>query len=65
MNPNDSARDDREATAAKSKPDPAAAPEGQTPAAGPHARPELTDHDKTPGSGMLPGDDDTNPSPTG
>jgi hypothetical protein len=64
MNPNDLSRDDREATAAKSRPDPAAA-EGQTPAAGPHARPELTDHDKTPGSGMLPGDDDTNPSPTG
>jgi hypothetical protein len=37
----------------------------QMPAAGPHARRELTDHDKTPGSGMLPSEDDTNPSPTG
>jgi hypothetical protein len=35
------------------------------PAAGPHARPDLTDPDKTPGSGMFPGEDDTNPSPTG
>jgi hypothetical protein len=35
------------------------------PAAGPHARAELTDYDKTPGCGMLPDEDDTNPSPTG
>jgi hypothetical protein len=34
-----------------------------TPAAGPHARPDLTDKDKTPGSGMLP--DQDNPGPTG
>jgi hypothetical protein len=33
--------------------------------AGPHARPELTDHDKTPGSGMLPEKDDPNAGPTG
>jgi hypothetical protein len=37
----------------------------QMPAAGPHARPDLTDHDKTPGSGMFPSEEDTNPSPTG
>jgi hypothetical protein len=34
------------------------------PAAGPHARSELTDYDKTPGCGMLPSEEDTNPSPT-
>src|SRR4051812_45086199 len=38
---------------------------GAMAAAGPHASPELTDEDKTPGCGMLPGKDDTNPSPTG
>jgi hypothetical protein len=37
----------------------------QMPAAGPHARSDLTDPDKTPGSGMFPTKDDTNPSPTG
>jgi hypothetical protein len=56
---------EREATAATPKPSPIAGSEEQMPAAGPHSRPELTDHDKTPGSGMLPGDEDTNPSPTG
>ncbi|GLH81868.1 hypothetical protein SSBR45G_67770 [Bradyrhizobium sp. SSBR45G] len=35
------------------------------PSAGPHARPELTDNDKTPGTGMLPEPGDANPSPTG
>jgi hypothetical protein len=35
------------------------------PVAGPHARPELTDYDKTPGCGMLPNEADPNPSPTG
>lgn len=35
------------------------------PAAGPHARAELTDYDKTPGCGMLPDEHDTNPCPTG
>ena len=37
------------------------------PAAGPHARPELTDEDLTPGSGMLPkpGDADPNQQPSG
>ena len=52
---------------------PSGVPEGRTtrrttsqmPAAGPHARPDLTDHDKTPGSGMFPSEEDTNPSPTG
>jgi hypothetical protein len=32
--------------------------------AGPHAAPELTDFEKTPGSGMLPEADDPNMSPT-
>ncbi|CCD84866.1 conserved protein of unknown function [Bradyrhizobium sp. ORS 285] len=35
------------------------------PPAGPHARPDLIDKDKTPGTGMLPDPDDSNPSPTG
>ncbi len=35
------------------------------PSAGPHARPDLTDKDKTPGTGMLPEPGDANPSPTG
>lgn len=35
------------------------------PPAGPHARPDLTDEEKTPGTGMLPEPDDANPSPTG
>jgi hypothetical protein len=39
-------------------------PPSQHPA-GPHARPELTDTDKTPGCGVLPGPDDPNISPTG
>jgi hypothetical protein len=33
--------------------------------AGPHARPELTEKEKTPGSGMLPEPDDSNSGPTG
>ena len=37
----------------------------QPPTAGPHAAPELTDYEKTPGSGMLPEPDDPNISPTG
>ena len=40
-------------------------PERKGPAAGPHARPELTDKDKTPGSGMLPDPNDSNPAPSG
>lgn len=45
---------------------PADRPSRQTmAAAGPHARAELTDYEKTPGCGMLPSEDDTNPGPTG
>jgi hypothetical protein len=39
--------------------------EYELPVPGPHARPEMTDYDKTPGSGMLPDEADANPSPTG
>jgi hypothetical protein len=35
------------------------------PPAGPHATEELTDKEKTPGSGVLPDVDDPNISPTG
>ena len=38
------------------------------PAAGPHAKPELTNPDATPGSGMFPApgdEDDTNAQPSG
>lgn len=35
------------------------------PPAGPHATKELTDKEKTPGSGVLPDVDDPNVSPTG
>lgn len=40
----------------------------QPPPAGPHAKPELTNPDATPGSGMLPADnaeDDANAGPSG
>jgi hypothetical protein len=37
---------------------------GRVAAAGPHARAELTDYEKTPGCGMLATEDDTNPCPT-
>ncbi len=40
-------------------------PEPDMPPAGPHARPELTDPEKTPGAGTLPEPDDPNPAPTG
>ena len=33
-------------------------PHANHPPAGPHATPELTDHDKTPGAGTLPSGDD-------
>jgi len=33
--------------------------------AGPHARPELTEKEKTPGSGMMPERDDPNQGPSG
>jgi len=41
-----------------------AKPKQENPA-GPHARPELTEKEKTPGSGMLPEQGDPNPDPTG
>ena len=39
-------------------------PDGMPPA-GPHARPELTDPGRTPGSGALPGEEDESIPPTG
>lgn len=35
------------------------------PLEGPHARPDLTDYDKTPGSGILPRPGEENTQPTG
>jgi hypothetical protein len=35
------------------------------PLPGPHARPELMNHEKTPGSGMLPDPDKSNEAPSG
>ena len=50
----------------KRKPkDPKPRPERDIPPPGPHARPELLDPEKTPGTGVLPNPDDPNPSPTG
>lgn len=50
------------------KPDQPKSPteKGKTPSAGPHARPELTNEDATPGAGTLPpvGTDDENVQPT-
>ena len=40
------------------------APKQENPA-GPHAQPELTEKEKTPGSGMLPDTDDPNAGPSG
>lgn len=39
------------------------APEADSPPAGPHAKPHLTDKEKTPGTGSLPddGEDSTTP----
>jgi hypothetical protein len=39
--------------------------EKKIPSPGPYADPKLTDPEKTPGSGVLPGPEDPNPSPTG
>jgi hypothetical protein len=39
-------------------------PKRESPA-GPHARPELTEKEKTPGSGMLPEPNDPNAGPSG
>jgi len=58
-----SSLDDGEAGTAS--PEPSDRAEGNMPAAGPHAHSDLTDYDKTPGCGMLPSEEDTNPSPTG
>ena len=43
--------------------EPPAAPDQHS--VGPHATPELTDAEKTPGCGVLPEPDDPNISPTG
>jgi hypothetical protein len=41
-------------------------PNEKLPPAGPHAKPELTDKEKTPGSGVLPGHDEKQTeAPTG
>jgi hypothetical protein len=49
-----------------SEPKPRVPPKQKTPAAGPHAKPELTDKDKTPGSGVLPEvDEKQTEAPTG
>lgn len=37
---------------------------GDPPPAGPHEATALTDNDKTPGTGMLPLQDDANPAPS-
>lgn len=40
--------------------------ESDPPPAGPHAKPELIDEEKTPGSGVLPDEDDqSTDAPTG
>jgi hypothetical protein len=55
----------RFSTMAKDKPKSKSKPAPDIPVPGPHARPELIDPEKTPGTGMLPDPDDPNPSPTG
>ncbi|MDO1585235.1 hypothetical protein [Rhizobium oryzicola] len=47
--------EDKQAQKAVEKGDVLDATQKGTPAAGPHAREQLTDHDKTPGTGSLPG----------
>jgi hypothetical protein len=49
--------EDKTPTAPAPKP-PGKTPERKMPAAGPHARPELTNPDATPGTGSLPDADD-------
>jgi hypothetical protein len=50
----------------RSEPKPRVRSQPKTPTAGPHAKPELTDKDKTPGSGVLPEADETRTeAPTG
>jgi hypothetical protein len=40
-------------------------PPPDIPAPGPHAKPESIDKEKTPGTGMLPDPEDSNPAPGG
>jgi hypothetical protein len=40
----------------QNKPDPKGKQSTEMPPAGPHARPDLTDNEKTPGTGSLPDD---------
>lgn len=48
----------------KAKPtDRAPSKAGDIPPAGPHAKPSLTDHEKTPGAGSLPDDDSQDVTP--
>jgi hypothetical protein len=59
-------RDGRFTSMTERKPnDPKQTPPSDIPPPGPHARPELLDPEKTPGTGMMPDPDDPNPSPTG
>ncbi|MFD1746231.1 hypothetical protein ACFSE1_12225 [Rhizobium helianthi] len=46
--------EDKNAQTAVEQPTGKATPDHSTPAAGPHAREQLTDHEKTPGTGSLP-----------
>lgn len=46
--------EDKEAQKAVEQGNGAASVDQSMPAAGPHARDQLTDHDKTPGTGSLP-----------
>lgn len=58
--------DDNEASTPGTAPSETDKPRREAPnPAGPHVRPDLTDQDKTPGSGVLPEPGDANPSPTG
>ncbi|WP_022720488.1 hypothetical protein [Rhodopseudomonas sp. B29] len=59
---NDAPRDPKGSADDKAPRTPAKA---EQPSAGPHAKPELTDQAKTPGTGMLPEPGDPNESPTG
>lgn len=59
MSNDDHARKAIEETDGKS----AKAPESDTPPAGPHAKSELTDKSKTPGTGSLPDNEDDSTTP--
>ena len=60
----DKAIDPRVETPEKKQP-PAVASTDASPAAGPHAKPELTNNDATPGAGSLPSDDPTGKADAG